>query len=180
MANKLYEETHIANIANAIRSINGKTESYTVAEMGNAIRSTRRVYKGTITDTTVGSGKHKVLIENDSFLAEHRANPTLFVRVEFEIDKDLYVDEKPPAYTIVKTWAANNEKELIPTGFIQNCMRIDGNSAYSVGNPSNALFEEGVGVGALSITADGELRIYSNSASNYAIRPSTYTVIVEC
>lgn len=36
--NKLYEETSIQDIANAIREKNGLTDTYTVSEMGNAIR----------------------------------------------------------------------------------------------------------------------------------------------
>lgn len=39
MANKLYEESHVQDIANAIREQNGTTETYNVSEMGNAIRS---------------------------------------------------------------------------------------------------------------------------------------------
>ena len=39
MANKLYEENSIRDIANAIREKNLTTNTYTVAEMGNAIRN---------------------------------------------------------------------------------------------------------------------------------------------
>ena len=37
MANKLYNDTSIKAIANAIRVKNGKTDTYTVAEMAEAI-----------------------------------------------------------------------------------------------------------------------------------------------
>ena len=37
MANKLYEESEIQNIANAIRSKNGLSETYTVSQMASAI-----------------------------------------------------------------------------------------------------------------------------------------------
>lgn len=37
MANKLYDDTSIKAIADAIRSKNGKTDTYTVAEMAGAI-----------------------------------------------------------------------------------------------------------------------------------------------
>ena len=37
MANKLYNDTSIKAIANAIRAKNGKTDTYTVAEMAGAI-----------------------------------------------------------------------------------------------------------------------------------------------
>lgn len=39
MANKLYEESAIQNIANAIRSKNGLAETYTVSQMASAILS---------------------------------------------------------------------------------------------------------------------------------------------
>ena len=37
--NKLYEETSIQDIADAIREKNGSTQTYTVSEMGDAIRA---------------------------------------------------------------------------------------------------------------------------------------------
>ena len=37
MANKLYEETHIQNIANAIRGKTGKTDTMTVSQMASEI-----------------------------------------------------------------------------------------------------------------------------------------------
>ena len=39
MANKLYNDTSIKAIADAIRSKNGKTDTYTVGEMAGAISS---------------------------------------------------------------------------------------------------------------------------------------------
>lgn len=39
MANKMYEEQSIVNIANAIREKNGSTNTYLVSEMGQAIRN---------------------------------------------------------------------------------------------------------------------------------------------
>lgn len=42
MANKLYNDTNIKDIADAIRAQNGKTEKYTVAEMAGAISSLPR------------------------------------------------------------------------------------------------------------------------------------------
>lgn len=38
MANKLYEESNIQDIADAIREKNGSTDTYSVAQMGNMIR----------------------------------------------------------------------------------------------------------------------------------------------
>ena len=39
MANKLYEESHVQDIANAIREKNGTENVYKVSEMGAAIRA---------------------------------------------------------------------------------------------------------------------------------------------
>ena len=39
MANKLYEESAIQDIANAIREKNGSSDTYTVADMGGAVRA---------------------------------------------------------------------------------------------------------------------------------------------
>lgn len=39
MANKLYEETAIQDIADAIREKNGSSDTYTVADMGEAVRA---------------------------------------------------------------------------------------------------------------------------------------------
>ena len=39
MANKLYQESAIQDIAAAIREKNGTADTYKVADMGNAVRS---------------------------------------------------------------------------------------------------------------------------------------------
>jgi hypothetical protein len=173
MANKLYEENAISDIANAIRSINGKKDSYTVAEMGSAIRATnRRVYKGTITETVVGNGVYAELAK-DSFLAEHRAEENIFVRVKFDVE--------PQAYTIIDTWCCNEKnKGLIAGGGYQCCRRYNASLDFSYSNPEGPVASEtAIGIGYVLITEDGELRVYSNSTANYSIRPSNYTVIVE-
>lgn len=72
MANKLYEESHIQNIANAIRGKNGLTDKYNVSEMAEAIaaisggeQSGLVSVTGTTTsstiDTTLSSIKYFVL-----------------------------------------------------------------------------------------------------------------------
>lgn len=58
MANKLYEETHIQAIANAIREKKGSTETYKVSEMAAAVRalqtgSREEKQAKTVTPTTV-------------------------------------------------------------------------------------------------------------------------------
>lgn len=172
MANKLYEENAISDIASAIRKINGKSDSYTVAEMGDAIRGIGRVvYKGRITEVVKGSGVYAVLAK-DSFLAEHRADETLFVRVEFDVE--------PAPYTIVKNWASAVAYEVIPDNYTQYAYRYNGNGETDIRKSTSCVFtnDSPDGVGSVLISEDGELRIYSNS-TNFAIRPSAYTVIVE-
>jgi hypothetical protein len=173
MANKLYEENSIKDIANAIRSINGETKTYKVAEMGEAIRKIRKVYSGVITDTTVGMGEYQVLAK-DSFLAEHRADPTLFVRIKFDVE--------PQPYTIVETWCVgDNRLGYLSAAKYQVCMRYDGSGNRSFSTPNVPVTSTAYdGVGCVLITEDGDLQIYSNSSSNYAIRKSKFTVIVEC
>lgn len=174
MANKLYEETAVADIADAIRQINGKTKFYTVAEMGNAIREIKRkVYRGTVTETVVGQGVYAVLAK-DSFLAEHREDETLFIRIQFDVE--------PQAYTIAETWCVGeNKKGFLPSNAYQCCKRYTSVTEISYSSPGVPVNSENShGVGCVLIMDDGELRIYSNSSSNYAIRKAAYTVIVEC
>ena len=181
MANKLYDEASIKDIANAIREKNGKADAYTVAQMGSAIRGiqtetteeNRRVYTGTITTTTVGQGAYVVLAK-DSILAEHRSDLSLFVRVEFDIE--------PTAYTVVKNWAGNVNGVVLmdSTTNKQLVKRWDGSALQQITSSAISIDTDEIsGVGQVRITEDGELRIYSNSNSNYAIRPSNYTVRVE-
>lgn len=184
MANKMYEETYIQDIADAIRERNGNaTDTYRVSEMGSAVRNIPsgdgcdhqiKVYTGTISETISDSGAYAVLAK-DSFLAEHRNDENLFVRVEFDIE--------PTAYTIRKSWGTNTVHLMVSdtNTYKQLFQRYgsDGsvnhnNSTYGVNDNTSPTG----GVGRLFITEEGELWIYSNS-SNYAIRPSNYTVKVE-
>ena len=174
MANKLYEENSIKDIANAIRSINGEQNAkYTVAEMGNAIRGTRRVYKGEIKEEIKGSSVFVKLAE-DAFLAEHRDDENLFVRVDFDIE--------PTPYTIAKSWCAVSPltNEMLTGSSQQTVLRYNSSGNVDVGYPACKINDDAPsGVGCVLITEEGELLIHSMS-SNFAIRPSNYTVIVEC
>ena len=172
MANKLYEENSIADIADAIRSINGKQDTYTVSQMGEAIRSVRKVYTGTITETVVGDVGVYAVLAKDAFLAEHRADENLFIRIEFDVE--------PQPYTIVKNWGVTTPYEVMPVERTQIAYRYGSSATTSIGYPACTFASDAPsGVGSVLISEEGELRIYSSS-SNYAIRPSTYTVIVEC
>lgn len=133
----------------------------------------RREYTGEIVSTVLGSGVYAVLAQDD-FLAEHRNDETLFVRVEFDIE--------PTAYTVAKNFTSNDAYNTIwdSTVDYQKIFRWSASAEKSVNqntNPPNVTDNPG-GVGFVQITETGELRCYSNS-SNYAIRPSTYEVVVE-
>lgn len=175
MANKLYEETAIQDIAEAIRETNGSTDTYTVAQMGDAVREQNRlVFKGEITETILGLGKYAVLAKSDK-LKEIRNETNLLVRVEF--------DNEPAAYTIRKAWGVVSvEKMPAYLDYWQINQRYDANSQVDINRVIYAI-NDGTSittsVARIFISEDGELRIYSNSNSNYAIRPSKYTAIVE-
>ena len=178
--NKLYEEASIQDIADAIREKTGGTDTYTVAQMGDAIRGisssdfeTIKVYEGTIDQTINGSGQYAVLAKDD-VLAEHRNHSALFVRVEFDI--------VPTPYTIVKVWGITTPRSTLPVDMAayQYIQRYGADGSYSHATNTTSINEYNPqGVGYMHITEDGELRVYSNS-SNFAIRPSNYRVIVEC
>ena len=180
--NKLYEEAHIQDIARAIREKNGSSDTYTVSQMGNAVREiqagtpteeNRKVITGTITETVVGSSKY-VVLSKDSKLAEIRKEVNLLVRVEFDI--------APTAYTIIKSWATNviARMPVDTTVNFQYIQRCGSNGSFNYGSATVPINTDSpLGVGCVQITEDGELRIYSNSSSNYAIRPSNYKVVVE-
>ena len=123
--------------------------------------------------TVVGSGKYAVLAK-DSALAEHRNEEHLVAIVEFDIE--------PTAYTIVSGMGVNTPALWgldSGTNIHQRTMRWDGSAARGVGSstvPINTDAPEGVA--CIQITADGELRCYSNSSSNYAIRPCSFKAVV--
>lgn len=150
--------------ANAIQSI-----------QTGSIEENRRIYRGTIIEAVVGSGKYVVLVK-DGILAEHRNDDTLFVRVEFDFE--------PTAYSIKKTWGANRVDTIPVSSTVvhQQTLRWDANVSNSYASNNFALNDVTTpesNVGRVLITEEGELRVYSNSSSNYAIRPSNYTVTVE-
>lgn len=174
MANKLYEESAVADIAAAIRETNGKTDTYTVAQMGDAVRANRRVYTGELTETIVGTGAYLALAKSD-ILAQHRNDENLFVRVEF--------DAEAAPYTIIGCWGTNrvNILPFVSNYIYQLSKRYDQSGFFASGNvavPVNGESASG-GVGTIGITEDGELRIYSNSSVNYALRPGKWTAVVE-
>lgn len=133
----------------------------------------RKEYTGEIVSTVVGQHAYAVLVQ-DELLAEIRNEELLFVRVEFDIE--------PTAYSVLQNWCTNSANLVIPGGELQyqHVARYDANAGYSdayIGVPVNT--NSPISVGCVQITENGELRCYSNSATNYAIRPCTYKVVVE-
>lgn len=213
MANKLYEETAIQDIASAIREKNGSTDTYKVAQMGNAIRGIssgidvsqdtvtpdtllegftahnaqgeaitgevkHRIFKGEVTSEVKGQTAYVDLI-TVPIIAEHYNDPNLWVKVTFDIE--------PTAYTIKENWAFNNVASnsgasagdaLKREGQLVWRYGSDGSTSNNImGAALNGQGEGTQGVGRLYIMPGGTLRIYSSS-SNYAIRPSKFTVEV--
>lgn len=149
----------------------GKTAYVNGKKLTGTLR--RKEYTGEIVSTVLGTGAYAVLAQ-DEFLAEIRNEELLFVRVEFDIE--------PTAYTVLKNWCANSHNLVIPDSGIsyQKTLRYDANAKYSnsqIDVPVNT--NSIIGVGCVQITENGELRCYSNSTTNYAIRPCTYKVVVE-
>lgn len=135
--------------------------------------SRHKEYTGEIVSTVIGSDAYAVLAQ-DALLAELRNTESLFVRVEFDIG--------PTPYTVVKSWAANAVDTIIQDTVIhqQTVHRWDSSGKKSISYPKTLITDNTPkGVGSIIITEAGELRCYSNSTSNYAIRPCTYKVVIE-
>ena len=121
----------------------------------------------------MGTNAYAVLAQ-DELLAQIRNEALLFVRVEFDI--------QPTAYTVLKSWGTNSANLVIPGGAdqYQRIARYDANAQYNSQNldiPVNT--NSPTGVGCVQIAENGELRCYSNSTTNYAIRPCAFKVVVE-
>ena len=140
---------------------------------GNKLTGTSRhkEYTGNIVSTVIGTGAYAVLVQ-DELLANIRNEELLFVRVDFDI--------QPTAYTVLKSWGANSTRLVIPNVNYQVVARYDADVAYITQyNKVPVNTNTPTGVGCLEIAENGELRCYSNSSTNYAIRPCTYKVVVE-
>ena len=128
-------------------------------------------YTGNTVSTVVGQGAYAVLAQ-DELLAGIRNEELLSVRVDFDI--------QPTAYTVLKSWGANSNGRVLPFVDYQIVARYDVNAAYNTQyNKVPVNTNSPAGVGCLQIAENGELRCYSNSSTNYAIRPCTYKVVVE-
>lgn len=144
-----------------------------ITKGGDSVDIPYRRYTGQVTGTVVGSGAY-VTLTTDPVLAEHRNDDTLMAIVSFEVGAI--------AYTIVSSIGVNSPA-LWPldggTGIYQKALRWDGSTGRSVQTGTVPVKTDSpAGVGCIQITAGGELRVYSNSSSNYAIRPSNFTAEV--
>ena len=149
----------------------GKTAYANGEKLTGTLR--RKEYTGNIVSTIVGQGAYAVLAQ-DELLAAIRNEELLFVRVEFNV--------VATAYTIAKNWCSNSARDVIPGGAqqYQHIVRYDADAEYThatLGVPVNT--NSPTGVGCVQIAENGELRCYSNSTSNFEIRPCTYKVVVE-
>ena len=131
----------------------------------------RREYNGTIETPVTGLSAYFILAQDD-LLAEIRDRDTLFVRVECDIE--------PTEYTVVRSWASNVIGEVIPINNYQMNQRFGKDAIVNYNTVAKALYDAPAGglVGLLHISENGELRLYSGSAT-YTIRSCNYKVIVE-
>lgn len=74
MANKLYEENHVKDVADAIREKNGVTNTYKISEMGAAIRAIK----------TEPKLQNKTITENGTYTADSEFDGLGEVTVEVE------------------------------------------------------------------------------------------------
>ena len=199
-------DADLAQVANAVRGKSGKAEALTFPEgfissvnaistgvdtsadtvtadtlsegftahnsAGEKITGTMkyRIFEGEIVSTVIGTGVYAVLCK-DNIIAEHFNDHNLWIKVTFDV--------KPQAYTVKETWGFNtngNSDVVLRKG--QFIFRYGRNGNFSSGTSVSAIKDNpGTSVGHIRITEDGEVLIYSAS-SNYAIRPSKYTMEV--
>lgn len=129
-----------------------------------------RIFEGEIVSTVIGVGVYAVLCK-DPIIAEHFNDHNLWIKATFDVE--------PQVYTVKETWGFNTNSTpnmLLRRG--QFIFRYGSNGAFSSGTSESAIKDNpGLSVGHIRITEAGEVLIYSMS-SNYAIRPSKYTVEV--
>lgn len=170
---------NLTAIADAIRIKTGKTDKIPFAHMAQELSSVHlRRHTGTITDTVIGDDAYAVLLK-DEILKELVTNHDLKAYVKFDVT--------PQPYTFLAAVAYNNSGNTNNVSYANDFDRIGVNvlryestgnigyngSAYCL-NPDYVSASASTVVGYMEIIGD-ELRMHSRS-SNYAIRPSNYTI----
>ena len=149
-----------------------------VAEFGTGEK--RRIeVTSEVKEAVVGTYAYVNLLPGDefadvrAFLAKNRTLDTLFIRVESDLTT-------PVAYTVVKTWAANNV-HTVPTADLQRIHRWNGSEGYDTAGNNETLYSTIVNgkVGLVNIADNGELRWYSGSNGNYYLRPCKVKITIE-
>lgn len=129
MANVLYEESDVQDIADAIREQNGSTETYTVSEMGDAVRSLGTPIDSELSETSTNPVQNKVVTAKFNELSatiddmkediENVGSPT---DEQIQTAVDNYLDENPVSGTTeVKKMATTHPiGELFETEYKYN------------------------------------------------------------
>lgn len=115
MSNVLYEENDIQDIADAIREQNGSTETYTVSEMGDAVRSLGTPIDSELSTTSTNPVQNKVVTEKFNEIEETIAD---------KVDKDAVFEvrtESIPDYTNQISLSVD-ENGVVTGGFIAGKM----------------------------------------------------------
>ena len=170
---------NLTAIANAIRIKTGKTEKIPFTQMAQELNNIHfRRFTGKITDVIVGENAYAVLVK-DAILKELVTDRNLKTSVKFD------VTQQP--YTFIAAIAYNNSSDANNNLHANDFERIGVNvfryestgntgmngSAYCLNH--NFLHASAATVVGFLEIVDDELRMHSRS-SNYAIRPSNYTV----
>lgn len=136
-----------------------------------------RFFEGEIVSTVLGSVAYAVLCK-DQIIADHFNDTNLRIDVRFDLESTPYSVVETIGFNISTATADINVLHRIG----QHVMRYDSSGIRNINKMGVAINGDNdvgasEGVGMIRITEDGEVRIYSKS-SNYAIRPSKYTVEV--
>lgn len=171
MANGLYEENDIQDIAEAIREQNGTAETYNVSEMGDAIRSLGTPIDSKLSTTSTNPVQNKIVTEKlneiDGTLEEltplHNMNGCIVCNGE---SVTLTVGEDIEAGQVITF------KYLLSKGY-----SIGWTAPDSFGIPSNIQPVMANGYSEESITIDGTKTTYSFKGCYFVIvKPISNTV----
>lgn len=207
MTDKLYSEAAVQNIADAIREKTGTADTYTVSQMGDAVRG---ISTGVDTaDATASAidilyGKTAYVdgtkVDGACRYKEYSGeivSTVVGVSTYVELVEDallaeirdietlfitLELDIEPTAYTVKRTYAFNRSSMLVGWTGDDPCQYVHRYGADSTSSSQTIAFpindtESSGGIGRIIITEDGKMLCTANS-NNYALRPANYTIKV--